>query len=337
MSRLDHRAAIARAEVRVVDRGDFAVRASQFVRSDPTLHHSLGYVQQQPWVAPKPPPEPTERDVRAQLTEALAAQVAADEAAQQSVTLHRRAEDYRGKAQKRLAEYASLDSEIAAATMTALRDGIDPSTAREQFGARIAERATALAAAQGAETAAATLLHEMTLASQRTTDAARAVDALAVRVLAFAATRLAEEWRAHQAEMDRRRTALLGFDRVATPHRVYASLPVRIALGSVDTYETGRADFEVWQRAVEALRADPQAEVEIALPPSQKRPLPVPVVYSRTEHPALPGPPEAPPDGVQDQPGLGQPAALEAVPEAAQRPPGPQDDGDPSLVTEESA
>jgi hypothetical protein len=183
---------------------------------------------------------------------------------------------------------------------SALRAGTDPARVRDAHQVKLVERAQAEVEAKAAETAAATLLVEMADASARADTAARAVEKLIVRVLGFAADRQGEECRELQAEMNRRKISLLGYDRLATPHNVFTSQAARLALGEVTAQDAYRADVVPWRRAADALRADPQAEIAIDLPPLKVAALPVPVLsFGQVERavPLEPPPPVNDGDG----------------------------------------
>jgi hypothetical protein len=274
-------------------------------KRDPVGHHPL-FVPvpgaQEPVEQPPPPAPPGEPELRAQLATAIEAAANADSAARRAEAAHDRAEQHVNRCRQQVADFIGLDSELAEATAAALRDGADPALP-DALASRLAARDRVRAELSAAEAATGTLLSERASAARAAGDAAKAVDTLTARLLSFAAERLAEEARALTAQAAQRRTALLGYDRLLANRLLPMPLSVRAVLGEVTGRDTLAADAGPWRRASDALRDDPQAAIEVELPPAVLPPLP-----QRT---AWVGPP--------------------IVHEPIQRPE-PPDDGDPYLV-----
>jgi hypothetical protein len=270
------RPVVDRAELRVTERGPFAgAAAHQFERADPTLHHVLQPAWAQPTPEPPAPAPPGEPELRAQLQAALAAQREADITAQQAELAHERAEQHVTRCRQRVADFVDVDAELVEVTAAALRGGTDPALP-EALAVRIETRDRARAELTAAEQVLSTLRNERAAATRATGDATKVVDTLAVRLLSFTAEAIAGEWRTLQAEAARRRTALLGFDRLLAGRLLPMPLSVRTALGEITGRDVASADVAPWRRGMEALRADPEAAtVEIELAPVVLPPLPV--------------------------------------------------------------
>jgi hypothetical protein len=289
-------------------RGPFAGAAlHQFERRDFTGHFPLHVqapgVLEPPPPEPAPPPPPGEPELRAQLGIAIEAAANADARAQDAEQAYARAQQHRDTCAQRLAGCADLDAQIAHAVAGALRSGTDAEQVRETFAERIIERAEAQASLTAAEAAVSTLRDERAAAHAAAGDAAKAVETLTLRILAFAAERIAQEAQSLQAQAAQRRRMLLGYDRMLANRTLPLPAAVRMVLGEVTAQDVLGGDFAPWKHAMDALRGDPQAVVEIPVPTPVVPPLPVPV--------RAPGPP---------------------VPHAPIQPPQPGDDGDPYLV-----
>jgi hypothetical protein len=262
------RPVIDRAEINIVERGPFAgAAAHQFERADTTLHHVLQPAWAQPTPEPPAPAPPTEADLRDRLADAVHAQRLTDETAARAEQAHERAEQNRQDCQRRVAEFVSLDHDLSEAVAGALRTGGDPAAARAAFAPKLDARAQAQADAIAAEDAVTTLRGERAQAAKKAGDATREADVLAAKVLTFAAVRIAGEIQQLQAQIRQRRRALLGYDRATTPFAIGFPLLVRQTLGEVNPQEVLQSDPAPWKLAAQALKNDPLAEVEIALPP----------------------------------------------------------------------
>jgi hypothetical protein len=261
---LDPSMRIARAEINVVERG---VTPSGYVRADPGLHHALTAYPRQPWIAPQAPRPASEQEMRQELEAALEARSAAEQVLSRASQAFSRAEHHRQKAEARLATFYGLDDRLTAHALDMARctQGIDE-VLPEALAQRITERAAAEVTHRACCDASTLLRREMAEASKAMGDASTHVDTLAVQVLGIvAADRMAAECAAFAAEIERRRTALGGFDRVATSAKVPLSHEVmRVMNGQY----VPRPDLQPWQAALDALKADPEAKVEIELPPA---------------------------------------------------------------------
>jgi hypothetical protein len=306
------RPVVDRAEINIRTVGPFGRPLSQQAeRKDQQLYHSL-QAWQQPAVsepAPEPPPS-TEQYFREQLKLATAVLAEAVEAERQAEAAHMRAREHQQACRQRLMAYADLDNELGEAMTTALRTGADVTAAQAGYASKLTERATAQAEVTAADTAAARLGAEHADASRAAEKAKTATDRLAVNILSFTAQALADEARRLKAEAEARRRCLLGFDRIVSAYRVGLPMAVRVVLGDVDSRTAGLADPVPWKEAVAALRTDPDTPVQIEIPPAVIPPLQVV---------------------------RGPPTLTFAVPLKPSELPSPPDDGDPGLLSPDSA
>jgi hypothetical protein len=283
-----------------------------FVRHDPSLHHQLGYRQPaEPWK--QPPVELTEAELRQRLAELLEAHLAAEKLLFAATEAHQRAELRRQACVRKLAAFADLDHRLTAATTAALRAGGDVDGVHEQFAEQTGARARATLESAAADGACGQLLHEMATASQRAGELARQIDIAVIRVLAARGHDLALQHAQKAAECRVLAETLLALDRMAAPCRVALSARVHAAMrdSGVAANIRSNPDLSSWTQAAKVLRADPMAEVEIAVPAAVVAPLPQPVGYGVTVvKPMEPIPP--------------QPAPLPAM-----------DNGDPHLTENE--
>jgi hypothetical protein len=240
--------------------------------------------------------------LRDALADALHRQKLTADIAQRAAAAHARAEQHQQDCQSKVADFTDLDAQTSEAVTAALRDGSNPETAREQFTERVAQRAEAQAALTDAASAVATLLAERSAAAGNASSANQEVNLLAARVLAFAAERIAADIRNLQSEIVQKRLSLLGYDRISGGLRLPLPPGVRTVLGAVDARDAGRANAAPWARALEALRSDPLAAIEIEFAP--------------VAPPVLPTMPPVP----------------VAMPPVEAELPGPQDDGDPGWL-----
>jgi hypothetical protein len=242
------------------------------VRHDPTLviplAHALrvpGMPEAPPEPLPPPPAPPTEQELRQQLGEALDAQHAAEATLRRAESAHERAERNLTRCQTAMASFASLDTEIAASVVEALRcdaGRLSPELS-ETHELRIADRERARTELVAAEAALIQFRAERAEASAACGDATRAAQVLAARVLSHLADRLAREHDDLIAQARLRRAALFGYERMTTATKVGISMQVRNVLGT-DAHEFARQhDSSAWWAAHTALLADPQATVTI--------------------------------------------------------------------------
>jgi hypothetical protein len=272
-------------------RGPFAGAAQhQFERRDFTGHFPLhvpvpGAVDPPP--EPPPPAPPTEAQLRQELGVAIEAAANADAQRLAAEEAHTRAQQHQDTCAQRLAACSDLDAAIAHAVAGALRSGTNAEEARETFAERIIERAEAQAGLTAAEAAVSTLRDERATATHAAGDAAKAVETLTLRVLAFAAEKIAQEAQMLQAQAAQRRRMLLGYDRMlANRPAVFLPAAVRMVLGEVTTQDVLGGDFTPWKHAMDALRDDPQAVVEIPVPASAvPRPPAPPIMHAPVQKP----------------------------------------------------
>jgi hypothetical protein len=275
-ARLDHRQPLPQAELRRVGPGWDGTAPHLSERSDGQLYHVLHQPAWAPPSVPEPPapPAPSEPALRTELAVALEGAANADALAQRAEEIHQRAEQHINRCRQQVADFIGLDSELAEVTATALRDGADPALP-DVLASKLTARDRARTELAAAESAAAALLAERTTAARAAGEATKAVDTLTVRILAFAAERIAQEAQNLQAEAQQRRRTLLGFDKLTANRPVHLPLAVRAVLGAtVDAREVMGADAGPWRRAMDALRANPMA-VAIELTPAAVPPLPV--------------------------------------------------------------
>jgi hypothetical protein len=262
--------------VNVTERGPWAAGRHQFVRADPVLHHTLRQpAMRSPRPEPPAPLPPGEDYLRGQLRVATKSAGQADKDFRNAEAACTRADDHLKKSQSHAASFSGLDDEMDAATVDALRSGTDMGTVQESFAERVAERTAAQAELVRVQSAANKLAAERDVARQRAETATAGANRLAAHVLAFTAEIIAGEIHALKAEVARRRKALLGYDRVATGFGLGLSLTVRQAIGEVSTQDVLQADPMPWKDAAQTLKADPDADIEIELPPLPARPIPV--------------------------------------------------------------
>jgi hypothetical protein len=297
--RLDHRVPIAPAEVNVPNR-DTPASPHQYDRADMALHHAL---TDAPRIVPEPRPawpQPTEADLRMQLAGAIDRQREFDAALARTTAAHERGLHHVERCQTALAEYAGIDD-----ALTVLRcdpDSADPSLP-DDLAFRLGERERCRVELQTAEHACAVLTREMAGASAAAGDAARAVDHAIARVLGCKADDLAMRYALLKAQAWNVATALCAFDRVATAHKIGISPRVARAIGDVAGQLMRPQNVAPWTMAMDALRADPMAEVTITLPAPEIAPLPPPQWSSGPPVPApskLPPRPQPPPEPVLD-------------------------------------
>jgi hypothetical protein len=294
-------------------RGPYAAAMPhRFDRRDGKLHHQLSAWVPEPSPEPPTPTPPTEIELREQLAEACRRRALADENLKRSEAAHERAAYHHRACKARLAGYVNLDIDLSAAVADALRLGDDPIHARERFALRLAERAQAQVDLTVSDDAVRALLQERAIAAKAAGDLALETDKLSTRILGFAAEEIAHEIRVFEAEIARRRKALTGYDRLVAGHGdLGLALSVRDAIGALSNQDMLVANPSPWREAMNALQADPESEVMIELPELIVKAPPAPSSGIRTVITMRSKPISEPPI-----------------------PPGPQDDGDPSLLDE---
>jgi hypothetical protein len=220
-----------------------------------------------------PAPLPNEQELRGQLAEALRIKSECETMAGRAQAAHDRAERHVERCKGRVAEYAGLDSAIAASTVEALRcdEGrMSPDMTEEQEIA-IGDRELARAELTAAESALTTFRSEYAEAAEALGTASETADLLIAKVLVFEAERLALAHEEAMATATMLRGVLIGFDRFRTPQRGVGIPPLLGRVyGGIDQNTFARqvatTTWQLWRTAADQLRADPQATVTLALP-----------------------------------------------------------------------
>ena len=266
--KLDHRAPFERAEVNRVgpgwDIGDMRVE-----RLDRTTNLPF-----EPVPATQPqalPVRPSDEQLRRQLQAAIDARAIANEKMQRAEAAHERAEFHLQKCQRRLAEFATLDEEIAANTLEALRcdaGRLSPDLS-EEMELRIADREKARTEAAAAEHAAAVLLAERAEASSAAGETAKAVERVMCAVLNSTAEGIAVHFFASMREAERCMRSLAGFGKFVTGRSGMLPGLVRDVLLAeprdmrVPVSALGGVDTSAWLRAGDRLKADVEATISM--------------------------------------------------------------------------
>jgi hypothetical protein len=230
-------------------------------------------VQPPPQATPAPPP-PTEQELREQLAAASRLKSESETALGRAQAAHDRAEHHVAKCRQRAASYVGLDDAIAASMVEALRcdAGRVSADLTEEQELAIGDREKARAELTAAENALNVFRAEYAQASSAHGDAARAVDMLIACVLATHAEAIAVEHEALGARAQMLRGVMISFDRFATPYGAPIPNVLRHVYTQIDRSAFARVtDTAAWRAAADALRADPQAEVTIALPEVQAK------------------------------------------------------------------
>jgi hypothetical protein len=281
----------SRVEIRNITYHCVQPTAGGFVRAEAGLHHQLGFRQApgEPRTVPAPP---TEAQLRTELAAALQAREAAVEGLSRATQAFERAEHRRQKAESHLATFLGLGDQMTAHAVAMARhaehsDELLP----EALERRLSDRTAAEHAHRAACDAATILRRELAEVSRRHGDAGVKVDALVMRLLGVAvADLLAAEIMELRGEIERRRESLLVFDRLCTPARVPMSRAVLQALGEANIRPLQPEEMARWQVVADALRADPEAELAIELPPLVVPKLPLLPSYGVSPAPGYLGP-----------------------------------------------
>jgi hypothetical protein len=278
LANLDPRTALARAEVRHVGPGwDLPSRAASGV--------NIAF-DTPPGPQPSSPsaPQPTEAELRDRLREAVERQSKAADAAEKAHTAHERAMVHVAKCRQALAGHIALDQEIAEHTLASLKEDVDPKLP-DDLAAKLIARDRAKTDLLAAEGALAALTRELAQASQTAGDAAKEVDILVTKVLAFTAEAIAGDHARLLAEAAARRKALHAYDRIATARKVGLPFAVQHALNASDVDGFRSPDLTPWQQAERELHADPHATITITLPEPVIPQVPQPVLHTLTMAP----------------------------------------------------
>jgi hypothetical protein len=229
------------------------------------------------------PVRPSETELRRQLQHAVDAQRIADENLRRAEAAHERAEHHLQKCQSRVAEFLTLDEEIAANTLEALRcdaGRLSPDLS-EEMEQRLIERERARTEAAAADHAVKVALAERAEASAKAKDAAKAAKRVACAVLNTVAEAIAVSFHASMQEAACRARALAGFNMLAgmcggvlsgLVHGVLIDDPrdMRVPVSGL-----GGLNLDPWRRALDTLLTDPQAVIwmdDLLPPPPPQRP-----------------------------------------------------------------
>jgi hypothetical protein len=243
-----------------------------FVRTEQgpgSLNPPLGW--RQPAEGPRQPYKvKSEAELRSELAAASEALSAGDQVLSRATQAFERAEVRRGKCEHALAALLDVDAALVAHAVDAAKcdvgriDDVLPADLQQRLG----ERHAAEAAHNAACTAATLLRREMAEASAAHGEAVAKVDKLVIQLLGVAvADRMANEIVELKARIEQRRTCLMGFDRVATAARVPLGREVMNVLHGINVRPLNPDELAAWTDAIDALKADAMATVEIELPP----------------------------------------------------------------------
>jgi hypothetical protein len=288
---------ITRAEVGVVTERGVTPSGFGFVRAEERSNPPLGFRQAPEPARPLPAP-PTEVELRAELEQAIGRRREADAALHETEALHERGQRHVARCRTALSRYATLNMEIEDYTIDALREGDGRAELPEELRTKLNERGVAEIQLIAAERAAQNILRERAVASKAAGDAAKKIEALSVRVLAFEAERLAQRHAELQARAAAIRKSLAGFDRLATSHKVGLPFAVQHAL-SGDSYALYAPDLAPWMEMEARLRENAMAEVEIRLREAVIEEPPRPMISAGPPQPS-PSFIRPPPSEVQD-------------------------------------
>jgi hypothetical protein len=226
---------------------------------------------------PAPFPRPSRRprnELRQRLVEALAGAQTAQDAVHKATAAHRRAVELLQTRKQQLQSLDDLEAEITEHTIAVLRGGDGRAELSPPLQDKIVSRERSRMGFAASDAALLRLADELHTARNKLTGRTLAVNKALVPLLGLAADGFVRDIRGHEAEIARLQAKQLGFDRLASTADAPMPEAVRTLLFDQARGRVGTAqEFAVWQTAANALRADPQAEVEIAEPP---RPPPPP-------------------------------------------------------------
>jgi hypothetical protein len=271
-SNLDPRVPIARvAEVQRVGPG-WAETLGKSEARDDAFHQPLPAPVVQEVARGEPPPPPTESELRAKLTAALAAEREAQAAVDKASAAHARAVGLLQTRKQALTGFDDLQATITRQTVDALRTGgrAEPTDdLREQINLREQARMN-FAGADAAEQHFAMELH---VAGDRLRVCEAVVSKAMAGVLGTAADGFVHEIRSHEAEIRRLQSKLLGFDRFAAAAGAQLPESVRDVLFTQLHGVVGSSQqLSVWSAAADVLRADPAAAIVVSDPPAPPSP-----------------------------------------------------------------
>jgi hypothetical protein len=218
------------------------------------------------WSPPAPPPKapPTEAERREVLEQCvIAARFAADNVDRAHET-HERAVRHVERCREALAEFDGLDQQITDATVEALRsgDGRPRVDNDDPLRRRVIERDLAQADLRAAEHALAVLFDALTDAQADAAAATKAANIAAAEIVALTAEAMAQDILDREAETQRQRELLYGFDKVATAAGLRTPQIVLQVYGDTKRF-LRPVEGAPWLAARDALLADPAAEVRV--------------------------------------------------------------------------
>jgi hypothetical protein len=262
--RLDHRQPFERAEINRVGPGwnQYDLRTDRQDQSLNLPFESLPPAEPQPL-----PARPSDAELRQQLQIALDAQKIVEQTLSRAEAAHERAVHHVEKCQRRLAEYATLASELVEHKVTALKCDVGRLDVDLPDGLRrrIADRDLSRSDLQAAEDAAAFLTKELAQAASEAGDAAKAVAALSCAVLNSTAEGIAVHYFASLREAERCVKTLTAFDMYSTGRGgTLPGLVLEVLMGEpkdlrVPASALAGVSTDAWRRAGDTLKADPAA------------------------------------------------------------------------------
>jgi hypothetical protein len=256
-----------RAEARRVGGGWDKARGLSDAK-DRTFHEALPAPVAEIIARGEPPPPPSETELRSELAGRLAEEREAQEAHDRTHGAYQCAQAHLQTRKQELTSFDDLDAESLEHMVEALRRGDDaelPTGLQDKVVAR--ERARMSFAA--ADAALLRFADELHAARNELTARTQAVNKAVVPLLGVtAAVGFVRDIREYEEQIRRKQSLLLGYDRLAAA--ADSAMPESVRDYHFDNLRgrIGTAEqFSVWQTAANTLRADPQAQVEIADPP----------------------------------------------------------------------
>jgi hypothetical protein len=232
-------------------------------------------------VPPPPPPPPSKLELQDRIRTALAAEFEAKAALDSAQATHERAKALVETSSQALANFESLESEIAAETTANLRQGSGRYSLPCEVKDKLVAREVAKAAFAAADASEQQLADELAAARDRLTVRTKSVDMAVAAILARRADEFAQDILEHRRESERLQGLLLGFDQYIPVNPDALPESVRGIILSMGKRMGTREQASVWRDAAAIVRADPQAEVVIQDPPP---PAPRPSVDTRLPH-----------------------------------------------------
>jgi hypothetical protein len=219
------------------------------------------------------PPPPSEQELRAKLTEALTAEREAKAKVDRATAAHGRAKGLLQTRKVELAGFDDLQARFDQQTIASLREEHDRFDVTDDLRDQITLRERGRMAFAAADAAEQHLSDELADARDGLLVRIKAVNQALLPLLGITAEGFAQQIRECMAEIKRLEAKLLGYDRLCANYS--GQLPERVRdlmfttlQGRVGTPE----QLSVWNDAAAVLKADPQAQVEIAEPPAPPPP-----------------------------------------------------------------